>query len=556
MEPCMTDTNSALTLSRREAIRWGAAGTLGLGTASLLAACGGGGGATRSVSHPGASAGPPAGGSPARGGTLTIGWLSGGNAETLLPGHVLTNTDVWRVQQLFDPLFSVGPDTRPVPYLAEAAEPNSDATVWTVTIRSGITWHDGKSLTAEDVAAAIKSWTSQDNYYPGNAAAVIEIPKVRATGPLTVEVPLKVPVADFPGLTTNFAYYVTRPNAYAKGVRPIGTGPFKYQSFTPGKHSVFVANKDYWGVSGGPYVDQQVIDSSFTDDTARINALLSGTVDIAPALPPALAKANASSKQIYIGSASGGNSYYHQCRVDLAPFKDPRVMQALKLLCDRPRMVQSVFDGYAQQSNDLFPPGYHYYAGPDVFPVRQYDPERAKSLLKAAGHEDLRLTLYTSDVAAGIVEGGTLYAQQAAQGGVKVKVVKVDPSLYYTPQAPAGGYLKYPMFTTYAGSGSSVSSLTSYYLAEVWSKGSVNETHFGDAHTDKLMFDAIGELDSAKAEQKWNAIQKILYDRGGSITFGVGDYVDGYAKRVRGVKTTAAGWVNNSDVSKAWLTAS
>ena len=70
------------------------------------------------------------------------------------------------------------------------------------------------------------------------------------------------------------------------------------------------------------------------------------------------------------------------------------------------------------------------------------------------------------------------------------------------------------------------------------------------------MFDAIGELDSAKAAEKWNGIQKILYDRGGSITFGVGDYVDGYAKRVRGVKTTAAGWVNNSDVSKAWLTAS
>src|SRR3954447_17465568 len=265
MERYMTDANFPLNLSRREAIRLGAAGTMGLGTANLLTGCGGGGGPSLSGSQPGAAAGPPAGGRRARGGPLTIGWLSGGNAETLLPGHVLTNTDVWRVQQLFDPLFSVGADTRPGPYLAQAAEPNPDATVWTVTVRRGVTWHDGKPLTAEDVATAIKSWTGPNNYYPGNAAAVIDIKRVRATGPLTVEVPLKVPVADFPGLTTNFAYYITRPNAYAKGVRPIGTGPFKYHSFTPGKHSVFVANRDYWGVSGGPYVDQQVIDSSFTD---------------------------------------------------------------------------------------------------------------------------------------------------------------------------------------------------------------------------------------------------------------------------------------------------
>src|SRR4051795_12516395 len=144
MEPYMTDANSPLNLSRREALRLGAAGTLGLGAANFLAACGGGGAAPPSSDRRDASTGPPAGGRPARGGTVTIGWLSGGNAETLLPGHVLTNTDVWRVQQLFDPLFSVGADTRPIPYLAESAEPNSDGTVWTVTVRSGVTWHDGK----------------------------------------------------------------------------------------------------------------------------------------------------------------------------------------------------------------------------------------------------------------------------------------------------------------------------------------------------------------------------------------------------------------------------
>lgn len=174
-------------------------------------------------------------------------------------------------------------------------------------------------------------------------------------------------------------------------------------------------------------------------------------------------------------------------------------------------------------------------------------------MLKAAGYEDLTLTLYTSNVNAGFVEGATAYATQAAAAGVKVKVVTVDPSIYYTSQGPAGGYLSYPMFTEFPGGGSSVPSLTWIYLVEGWTKATDNETHYGTAQTDKLLFDAIGELDPSKAQEKWNAVQHAYYERGGSITFGIGDYIDGYGKNVRGVQTNSGGWVNNFNVANAWL---
>ncbi|HWI70961.1 MAG TPA: ABC transporter substrate-binding protein, partial [Baekduia sp.] len=330
-----------------------------------------------------------------------------------------------------------------------------------------------------------------------------------------------------------------------------GTGPFKYESFTPSKQSVFAANTNYWG--GAPYVSRQVVNSSFADEGARMNALLSGAIDISPVVPPALAKANAANGQIHLGTAHSVETFSFNCRVDVAPFNDPRVVQALKLLCDRQQMVDSVFSGYASQSNDLYGPGLPYYADSGVLPVRRHDPEQARSLLQTAGHSDLTVTIYTSDLAAGWVDGATLYAQQAAAGGVKVKVVKVNPSVYYTTQGPAGGYLSYPIDIGDPGVGSSIPSLTSIHLTNVLSKGPYNEQHFGDAQTDKLLLDAIGELDEGKAQDKWNAIQEVEYKRGGMIVFGAKDSVDGYATRVRGVQTTPGGPVNNYDVTKAWL---
>ena len=168
----MSDDGFRAGLSRRDVLQRGAAGAVVLGAGGVLAACGGGSntpGATKT-----ASGGPPTGGTPVRGGTVTIGWIGGGSTESLIPGHGINNSDAWRFAQLFDPLFFLGPDARPVPYLAESAEPNADGTKWTIKVRDGVTWHDGKSLTAEDIAAAIKSWVDPKSYYGVAAASLVK----------------------------------------------------------------------------------------------------------------------------------------------------------------------------------------------------------------------------------------------------------------------------------------------------------------------------------------------------------------------------------------------
>jgi peptide/nickel transport system substrate-binding protein len=546
----LNDRTEPRDLTRRQVVKAAGAGALAVGGARWLAGCGPAGSspAATATSAPG-TGGPPAGGTPVKGGTLTVGWITGGQSETLNPGAVVSNGDIYRAQQLFDGLYQLGPDGSPQAWLAESAEPNADGTVWTVRLRDGVTWHDGKPFTADDVLASIRLWTNPNlNTGAPINSAFIKTAQARARNKRTVEIPMLRPLADLPSFLSLSSSMVMRADSFAKG-KAIGTGPFTLESFTPGTQCVLAANASYWG--GAPYVDKQVVNSSFSAETARVNALLSGQIDIAPGMPYALARTYAASKQLYIGDAKGPVSMYIACRVDEAPFTDPKVRRALKLLVNGPQMVESVFSGYGTPSNQVPMKGLPYWAD---LAWPGYDPEQAKSLLKQAGHENLVQTLYTSQVTAGFTDLATLYKQQALAGGVTINPKVVDPSVYYTSSGPAGGYLSYPMFVSVPGGGSSVPSLSVWYLSVGWSGAPFNEQHLGKEF-DALLFDAIGELDKEKAEQKWAAYQKFYVDNSGQIIVANSDYVDGYGTNVRGVETGTGGWVGNFEVRGAWLTA-
>src|SRR5207249_1618715 len=108
---------------------------------------------------------------------------------------------------------------------------------------------------------------------------------------------------------------------------------FKLVSFKPGSSSTFAANDDYY--RGRPYVDELIINSSFSDEASRVNGVIGKQLDIAPAATWALAKANADSGGLVLGNASGPAFLNITMRVNVPPFNDPRVVQAFKLLVNR-----------------------------------------------------------------------------------------------------------------------------------------------------------------------------------------------------------------------------
>jgi peptide/nickel transport system substrate-binding protein len=508
-------------MSRRDVLKSGAGATATLAGINLLAGCGGSGQAPQKA---------------VRGGTLNVAMISAGKAETMSVWTQINLPDQARIFSVYDPLFEF--DANGVqPALAESAEPNADATVWTLRLRQGVTWHDGKPLTADDVVYTMKNWLNSLNYYAPTMGLVLDAKGVRKRDARTIEVPLLKAVADFPSFMCYESCYVIRAGTKQRDFNsnPVGTGPFKFISFVPGQRSVVRANGDYWR-QGLPYLDEVIVDSSFTDDNARFSALQAGTADTLPLMPFGLARANQSNQSVRIDSAVGASCYQFAMNMTKPPFSDVRVRQAMRLAADRPDIIKAGMGGYGTPGNDLPGRGLKYFAS-DL--VRERDVEKARFLLRQAGQQNLTVTLETSGVEPGAVDTATVYAQNAAEAGIKVNVKSVDPAQFYLPSA---GYLTRPFSWTYPGGGADIPSLAQYYLNTMWTHAAYPETHFGSASDDALLFDAIGELDPAKASDKWHQVQQNQFDRGGYIVYANLAYVDGYRHRVGGLGPTFAGW--------------
>ena len=155
-------------MTRRRLLAGAAQVGAGVTGASLLAACGSSSSSSHSGSASNASNNPAGalselpGGTPKKGGTFTVGVISGGQEENLFPGTAVGTPDFVRDYTLYNLLFYLGRDITPlVPGLALSAEPNKDATVWTFKLRSGVTWHDGKPFGADDVVYNFKAiWSN------------------------------------------------------------------------------------------------------------------------------------------------------------------------------------------------------------------------------------------------------------------------------------------------------------------------------------------------------------------------------------------------------------
>lgn len=524
-------------LSRRRFVATGAAGLSALGLGSALL-----GRSARAA--PAISTGPSMEGTPKRGGALRVGVITAGAAETIDPMVALNIPDFARVLNLFDLMFKQEAYGKVSAGLIEVAEPNADATVWNLRLRQGVVWHDGKDLTAEDILWTIqKSWGNESNYSNAVLAKIVNFAGAKKVGPRDVQVPLHIGVADFPTIACAVNCLVVQEGTVI-GSKTVGTGPFVLDSFKPGSRSVFKANKSYWQ-EGKPYVDELVIDSSFSNEATRMNALLSGQIDIVPGVPPTLAQANAASGRIVIGNQPGPGWIGTMFRIDKEPFKDVRVRKALKLIPDRQVYVDTVFGGFASLGNDLGGMTNAYFAQDLVNP---HDPDQAKSLLKAAGHEGLKLTLETSAVTPGMNETATIYAQQAKAAGVEIELKVVDPAVYF---APGQGIFERPYSITYFGQG--MNSLANFYVSALMAGGVYNESHFGSPEDDALLFAALAETDPAKAADKWHAVQKKHLEEGPYVIPANFNWVDGYGLNVRGVQTTAANNCDNYVFCGGWL---
>jgi peptide/nickel transport system substrate-binding protein len=461
---------------------------------------------------------------PKRGGTFRIG-VSGGSAKDLIDGqHIVTRPDQARIVSGWEGLVRFSPQYHVVHDALADLITAERADLWTIRLRKGVEFHNGKTVTANDVIYSLRRMLDPKLGLFGGAAlkGSVDPKRIKKLDKYTVRLQL---MRKDSNLLDELAQYTCNivPVGYNRYPgKQVGTGPYMLRSFTPGQRSVHVRNPNYWK-HGQPYFDQVIV-IDFPDDTARVNALLSGQVDAITDVPPAqVAVVNGHSNTHVLESPSA--NWTPICmRVDAAPFNDVRVRQAMRLIADRPQIVKQALSGHGRIGNDLYAPFDENYAR--SLPQRHQDIDRAKSLLKAAGQQNLTADLQTTNGALGQNEGAQVFAQQAKAAGVKINVKELDSGAFYGDQ-----YLKWVLSTDFWG--------TRNYLSQV-SSGSLstapfNETHWNNARFVKLYKEALATVNRKKRREIEFEMQKMEYNSGGYLIWGFSSLIDGYGSKVKGL---------------------
>jgi peptide/nickel transport system substrate-binding protein len=505
-------------VSRRQLLAGLAGVGVAAGAGSLLAAC----------SSAPASSATTASAKPSRGGNLQVGLTGGSSSDTLDPHKAVTDLDISRVQTIYEPLVTLDIQAQTVQYLLaeEITAQNGSLTDWVIKLRPGVTFHDGKPLTADDVLFSINRISSLAA--PGKIfMGPVDLKNTKKLDNSTVLVKLTSPVASYAEQLAAAPFDLLIAPTTLNPAKPNGTGAFKYQSFTPGQRSVFARNPNYWQ-HGLPYADTLTI-IDFADTTSLADALTTGQIQAAGTLDPPQIPAlqNASGTDVVVSKA--GSIIPFTMRVDQAPFNDVRVRQAMRLLVDRPQMIDSALDSYGTVASDVFSP---YDADFDHSLVRQQDIPQAKSLLKQAGVEDLKVTLVTSAVLSGVVALATVFAEQAQAAGVTVTINNVPSGTFFGPNYLQWGfsqdyYSYFPYLTQVAQS----MLPTSPY----------NETHNNSSSYTSLYNQAMATSSAGLRKELLYEMQKIDFNEGGYIIPAFTDTLDAYSTKITGYGSSRLG---------------
>jgi len=296
----------------------------GLAAASaggLLAACG-----SPAAAHP-ASPAPRK----RHGGNLRVGLTGGSSSDTLDPHQGLTYLDTARAQALYEPLVQLDPDAGIEYVLAREITPNDkSATSWVIRLRPGIRFHDGRPLTAQDVLYTFHRIVT-NKYSATHVLGPLDATGLRALDPLTVLAPMTRPYAILPEQLASVLTAQIVPEGFTATSRPNGTGPFAYQSFTPGERSTFTRNGHYWR-HGLPYAGALTI-IDFPDTVALADALITGQVDAAGILDGPQLTILKNTSGVSAVPSPAGTIVPFTMRVDQPPFNDVRVRQRCARRC-------------------------------------------------------------------------------------------------------------------------------------------------------------------------------------------------------------------------------
>lgn len=280
---------------------------------------------------------------------------------------------------IFEGLVKPDSEGNLVPAVASEVIPSEDGKVYTFTLREGILFHDGSVVTVEDVKYSLERCADTSNGDP-LVPAFSNIERVETPDETTIIVTLKEPDTDFLAYMTTAI--IPASNASPE-TDPIGTGPYKYVSWTPQEEVILVKNNDYWGT---PAHIENITIKIIADTDAIITSLNAGSIDFYARLSSAQIEQLNDNFEIYEGTMNLVQALY--LNNDEAPFDDVRVRQALCYAIDPGEIMNLIFDGKGTELGSSMFPAFSKYYMEELNHTYDQDINKAKELLADAGYPD------------------------------------------------------------------------------------------------------------------------------------------------------------------------
>jgi peptide/nickel transport system substrate-binding protein len=460
---------------------------------------------------------------PVRGGVFVMG-IGGGSTTDDFDLRKLTDwVPVNQAYMVMNGLVEIDKDNVAQPELFESWTAAEGAVEWTFKVRQGVTFHNGKTLTADDIIYSLNIHRGETTSAAVSVAAAFK--DVAKVSDSEVKITLESGNADLPYVLSDYHFLVV-PDGFQAWSNPIGTGPFTLESFEPGVRARFVRNESYWkpGCANVDAVEVIVIN----DIAARTNALMSGQVHAINRVDFKTVDLLSQAPNLQIVRSAGGQHFTFLMDCTQAPFQDNNVRMAIKHAINRDQLLQTALLGNGRLGNDHPIPSTDRFYHSELA-QRPYDPEKAKYYLKQAGLDSLKVTLSSSDAAfPGAVDAASVFRTAASAAGIEVEV-KREPTDGYWDNV----WMKAPFCMSFWGGRTTADQMLTIAYQ---SASAQNDTRWANEEFDKLLVEARALLDENRRREIYWRLQELISNEGGAMIPMFGDYIDASSTKVKGVQ--------------------
>lgn len=427
---------------------------------------------------------------------------------------------------ILEPLVWVSPEMEKEPWLAKSWERTGEKT-FEFTIRDGVTFHNGESLTAEEVVWSFETildeWEWAAGWLHTNPNGV------KAIDDTTVEFTLDAVFPTFPGTVAHNMVAIQHPDRDRENLEPIGTGPYEAKQVKKGQRVKTSAFEDYWG---GAAKTKELTFRVLTDANTRSLALSGNRIDLAFEPPRNKVKSLRNSEETRVLTQLSPSAGWVEIQTEKAPTSDVKLRKGLNYAVDQQAIVDSVLSGIGQPARGVIAPSI-YWSAHDKLPEYGPNQQKAQSLVEKSAYdgETLQFLVNQAEPVNGKLMAEVIM-QDASDIGVDVEIQVLEDAAYTEEHRAGNGHL----FLTRGGTNSAAADylLYDFFLSEDRG-GCCSAWYQLGEEFDSLVIEGNTTADTNKKEEVYGTAQRIMMEKGAVIPLYYEEYVVGAYRDIEGL---------------------